>query len=300
MVGTVFIHTNRKQLVAAKVAAHAVRVQSPSVDVELIELDEAPALTRRHGDVYLRQGVRSVWRNDELQSFTPLRFRPPELLGFSGRALVIDPDVFAVADVRPLLERDLGGAAIACRRIDQTPERDAYWATSVMLLDCSKLQHWRWTEMIDRMFNLELDYRGLMTLAYEDPSTIVPLEEEWNQFDMILPSTKLLHNTSRLTQPWKTGLPIDFTTDRPRPRRPRGVGRAKALAKRAFGRVESSEQGVYRAHPDPTQEHLFFRLLADAIDAGTIDEGAVAAAVRDRDLRQDSLELLAEARASAR
>ena len=40
---------------------------------------------------------------------------------------------------------------------------------------------------------------------------IGPLEPGWNDFDHLGPGTKLLHNTRRMTQPWKTGLPVDFT-----------------------------------------------------------------------------------------
>ena len=29
-----------------------------------------------------------TWRNDDLQSFTPLRFMPPQLMGYRGRAVV--------------------------------------------------------------------------------------------------------------------------------------------------------------------------------------------------------------------
>ena len=41
---------------------------------------------------------------------------PPELMGYEGRALVIDPDILAVADVWELLSRDMQGAAIMCRQ----------------------------------------------------------------------------------------------------------------------------------------------------------------------------------------
>ena len=46
---------------------------------------------------------------EDLQSFTPLRFMPPQLMGYEGRAIVIDPDVFAVGDVYELLTPRHGG-----------------------------------------------------------------------------------------------------------------------------------------------------------------------------------------------
>jgi hypothetical protein len=37
---------------------------------------------------------RPWWFNEGLQSFTPMRFVPPELVAYQGRALVFDADVF--------------------------------------------------------------------------------------------------------------------------------------------------------------------------------------------------------------
>ena len=41
----------------------------------------------------LRDGVLRQWHMEDLQSFTPTRFMPPQLTGYQGRAVVIDPDV---------------------------------------------------------------------------------------------------------------------------------------------------------------------------------------------------------------
>ena len=35
--------------------------------------------------MYLRDGEWRPWVRDDLQSFTPTRFMPPELMGFQGR-----------------------------------------------------------------------------------------------------------------------------------------------------------------------------------------------------------------------
>ena len=53
--------------------------------------------------------MKRIWRNDDLQSFTPLRFLPPQLMGYQGRAVVIDPDIFATGDIWELLSRDMAG-----------------------------------------------------------------------------------------------------------------------------------------------------------------------------------------------
>jgi len=87
----------------------------------------------------MRDGDMRPWLNNDIQSFTPLRFAPPQLMGYEVRAIVIDPDIFAVGDIWELLEHDMRGKAIICRR----KGRKAAYASSVMLLDCAKLAHWQ-------------------------------------------------------------------------------------------------------------------------------------------------------------
>ena len=105
---TVFIHTNHKQVVGALVAEHSLKrnsINADKFDVRIIHTKDYPALRAREGQPYLRDGVKRIWRYDDLQSFTTLRFMPPELMGYQGRAVVIDPDVFAAGDVWELLTR---------------------------------------------------------------------------------------------------------------------------------------------------------------------------------------------------
>ena len=86
-----FIHTNDKQKLGAELSAYMMRRQSKSPDsftVQLIEHRDHPFLAAHEGQSYLRNGQQQPWLNDDLQSFTPLRFLPPELMGFEGRALV--------------------------------------------------------------------------------------------------------------------------------------------------------------------------------------------------------------------
>ncbi|NJR44898.1 MAG: hypothetical protein HC775_03300 [Hyellaceae cyanobacterium CSU_1_1] len=112
------------------------------------------------------------------------------------------------------------GKAIFCRKIcPEDNSREPYYGTSVMLLDCSKLTHWQWEKQIAEMFDFKRDYQPWTRLWMEAENSIGLLEEEWNHLDTLNEQTKLLHNTRRETQPWKTGLPIDFN----RPNRQSGV-----------------------------------------------------------------------------
>ncbi|TDU31869.1 hypothetical protein DFR24_1253 [Panacagrimonas perspica] len=290
----VFIPTNPKQLVAARVAAHALtRHGSPEdpIEVHVIVTTDFPVLARREGEWLLRNGVREAWRNDDLQSFTPLRFAVPSLMGYAGRALVIDPDVFAVRDVRPLLTRDLGGAAIGARPLHE-PGEPVRFASSVMLLDCGRLRHWNLEKDFGELFSGERDYRAWMQLELEASAGIAPLEPEWNDFDHLSAQTGLLHNTRRVTQPWKTGLPVDFVVHRKGPER----SWLQRFWRRVRGKPDGRTPSTYRRHPDPAQEQLFFALLAECVEKNLVTVPMLEQAIARQELRRDALQLLESAR----
>ncbi len=294
----VFIPTNPKQEIAARVAAHALVRHDGSgcaFEVHVIVTTDFPVLARQEGELLLRNGVREPWRNDDLQSFTPLRFAIPALMGYTGRALVIDPDVFAVRDVRPLLERDLGGAAIAARPLHR-PGEPSRFASSVMLLDCARLRHWDLERDFGRLFSGERDYRAWMQLELEPGGSVAPLEAEWNDFDHLSPQTGLLHNTRRVTQPWKTGLPVDFVVHKKGP----PPSRLKQLWRRLKGKPDKQAPTTYRPHPDAAQESLFFTLLGECVDRRLVTVPMLEQAIARQELRRDALELVERARRLAR
>jgi hypothetical protein len=288
----VFIHTNHRQMLGAIIGKYALERNSShadAFDVRFIEVRDAPFMAAREGQLYLRDGDKREWRNDDLQSFTPLRFRPPELMGYQGRAVVTDPDVFAIGDVWELLSRDMQGKAILCRAKSGAKAKRGHFATSVMVLDCERLRHWNVEQQFNRMFDFSLDYMNWISLLGEDPDTIGPLESVWNDFDRLGPDTKMLHNTKRYTQPWKTGLPVDFRpADTFRLFPPRHWFRR---ARRAlFGDYRFA--GRYRRHPDPNQEAFFFGLVQECLDKGIISEAMLRDEMRHNHLRHDALEVI--------
>ncbi len=293
----VFIQANRRQWLGAVVAEHALRRNSRHNErfaVRIMPVEDFPSLQQREGQRFRRGGEWRIWRNDDLQSFTPLRFAPPELMGYQGRALVIDPDVFAQGDVWELLSRDMGGHAILCRAKTGRKGRTGAFATSVMLLDCARLRHWDLERDFGALFRGERDYMDWIGLHLEDPASVGPLEPEWNDFDHLGPQTRMLHNTKRWTQPWKTGLPVDFRpADSFRLFPPRHWLRR---ARRAlFGDYRFA--GRYRRHPDPAQERFFFGLLGECLATGAIDEARLRAEIASHHLRPDAFEVLARAAA---
>jgi hypothetical protein len=289
----VFIHTNHKQIVGALVAQYALKRNSQhpdKFDVRIIDINDYPFFKAREGQEYLRDGVKRTWLNDDLQSFTPSRFMPPELMGYQGRAVVIDPDIFAIGDVWDLLSRDMQGKAIMCRmRSGPKGFIDKCKASSVMLLDCAKLKHWKVEEQFNELFEFKRDYQPWVCLKLEDPDTIGFFENEWNDFDRLTAETKMLHNTRRLTQPWKTGLPVDWRpAERFRLFPP--LAWLMRARRRLFG--EYGLLGNYRRHPDRNQERLFFGLLRECLEQGIVTEKMLREEMRKNHVRHDALEIL--------
>lgn len=279
---TVFIQSNDRQMVGAIVSAHSLRrnARDPAAfDIRILRQEDFPFFADYEGRRFLRGGGWRTWRNADLQSFTPTRFMVPEVMQYTGRALVIDPDVFAVGDVNELLGRDMDGKAVLARRRAGHNGRADYIASSVMLLDCARLQHWNVRRQFAALFAGELDYEDWMVLAGEPRDSIGALAPEWNDFDRLTPATRLLHNTKRRTQPWKTGLPIDFTNRVP-------------LIGRWLPDNGIKLPGRYRRHPDPRQEALFFGLLRECLEQGLLSQAQLEREMQANHLRHDALELM--------
>jgi len=288
----VFIHVNHKQILGAIVGKYALEKHSANADkfdVRFIEVKDHAFLHEKEGQFYLRDGGKRKWLNNDLQSFTPLRFMPPQLMGYEGRALVIDPDVFAVGDVWELLNRDMAGKSLMCRPKSGNKGKRGALASSVMLLDCARLKHWKTEQQFNEMFEFKRDYMQWIGLYLEDRSSIGLFESEWNDFDHLTKDTKMLHTTKRWHQPWKTGLPIDF-----RPADTFRLFPPKHWIRRArrsiFGDYYLA--GTYKAHPDPAQERFFFQLVSECLDTGVITEADVRSEMAHNHVRHDALDLI--------
>jgi len=289
----VFIQTNERQHLGSLVSAYSLKRNSARPDafeVEIMHTRNFPFLAEKEGLEFLRGETRRVWHMDDLQSFTPLRFMPPRLMGHRGRAVVIDPDIFAVGDILELLTRDMQGAAVMGRRRSEKDEKSWQIATSVMLLDCARLRHWDPEREFEELFRFERDYKDWIVLADEPREHIGVLEDYWNDFDRLRPETKLLHNTKRRTQPWKTGLPVDFTPADKLKKYPL-LPALNRLRARIFG--EYGLLGTYHPHPDPRQEQFFFSLLRECLEKGVISEATVRDEMARNHVRHDALELVA-------
>jgi hypothetical protein len=292
MKNCVFIHTNERQWLGALVSEYSMRRNSrepDQFDVRILHTRDFPYLREQEGRSFLRGGTQRIWRMDDLQSFTPLRFQPPQLMQWQGRAVLVDPDIFAVGDINELLQRDMQGAAVMGRHRSDKPGKSRRVATSVMLMDCARLRHWQPELEFQQLFSGERDYKEWIVLAHESAANIGWLEPCWNDFDHLDEQTRLLHNTKRRTQPWKTGLPVDFTPADKFKRRPL-LASVNRLRARVFG--EYGLLGRYAQHPDINQQNLFFGLLKECLECGHVSEALVREEIEKQHVRADALEVV--------
>lgn len=276
-----YIQANSKQLVGAKIAKFALetkgRAKERGIPVTIINVEEMPLYMQFVGMSYLRNG--RVIKNDlrDLQFFTLSRFAPPEMQSYTGRAVVIDPDIFALSDIGPLFEMHLGDAAIAA-----CTKKDA-WDSSVMVLECEKLKHWSIKSLLTDLTDKKTDYEEWMTLRNEH---VTELSRDWNSLDALSPATKMLHTTVRITQPWRTGLPIDFTIQP----MPKLFG---FIPREPIHKLLGKYPTHYRPHPNAQIEASVLTLIRDAIDAGALMRSDVETGIASSNIRPDIFEALA-------
>ena len=278
----IFIHTNNKQGIGALLSKFSIEKQTAhrnDIIVKNINVDDIEVFRKFSGATYLRKGREVAYDRNDLQSFTLSRFMPPELTNYTGRAIVIDPDIFAVRNIDELLDLDLEGKAIAaCRKNDA-------WDTSMMLMDCSKLKHWKITDILTRLKNKELDYSDIMTLKTEDSDIILEVPRKWNSLDKLEGNTGLLHTTNRLTQPWRTGLPIDFTIN-PMPKL-FGI-----IPREPIHKLLGKYPTHYQKHPDQNIENWFMDLVKNAHKQGVVTRKYLQKEIDSQHVRADLLKIV--------
>lgn len=276
----VFVLTNKKQYFGAKLSKYSFERTLPAdsnIAVEIVVVNDLPLFQQFEGATFRRGDETRTYTLDDLQSFTLARFLPPELMEYTGQALPIDPDIFALSDVTELFDMAVEGKAIAAC------ENKGFWDSSVMLLDCSKLRHWKVAEMLTALETGEEDYATYMQLKKEQ--SVYPISRIWNSIDVLTEDTKILHTSNRETQPWKTGLPIDFT----RNRLPKlfGIIPREPIFK-LLGKIETT----YQPHPDSGIENFFIELAKDAYTAGVFTKEELEVEMRQNHVRHDMATLL--------
>jgi hypothetical protein len=289
MINKVFIQSNEKQFLGALVAKYTIERYSSNnkkFSVEIIHAEKVDDLNKLYGKEIIKDNKKVIYGNDDLQSFTLTRFMAPELMSYEGRSIVIDPDIFATySDVWELFSIDMSSNSALMRQHNNKKD----WGTSVMLLENSNFKHWKIKDIVDDLLSQKIDYRDWMGLRNEKEKIGI-LSNEWNSYDELTESTKLLHNTLRITQPWRAGLDVDFV---PKKMKPLFGFISREWAHTLLGRNPL----VHREHPDQNQTNFFFGHLKKAIEDEVIDFNLVLSEMKLKHIRQDTMVILKKIRA---
>ena len=271
----IFICTNDNQMIGAKVAKNTIinKSQFSTNDVVILSESEIPSLKRFFMKPYLRWGKMVEFSKNDMQSFTLLRFHIPFLMGFHGKALVIDPDIFQVQEgIEGLMNFDFERHSIYARK----GLKKNSWASSAMLISCENLLHWSLENFIDQLHLGEIDYDDLINLRLEKES-IGELDKKWNEFDQININTILLHTTEKITQPWRAGLSLNSTI----PPLFKYIPRAPIY--KLFGKDLTKG----REHPHQAVTDFFFKELALCLSENIIPSQELDNAMQKKFIRPD-------------
>lgn len=285
----VFIQSNEKQYLGALVAKYTLERYSnhkKKFSVEIIQAEKVEQLKRLYGKEIIKDNNKVIYGNEDLQSFTLSRFMAPELMNYEGRSIVIDPDIFATySDIWDLFSMDIGNNAALMRQHNNKKD----WGTSVMLLENSNFKHWRIKDIVNELLSQEVDYRDWLGLRNEKESIgLLPIE--WNSYDELNENTKLLHNTLRITQPWRAGLDVEFAPKKMKP----FLG---FISREWVHNLLGRNPLVHREHPDQNQTNFFFGHLKKAIEDEIIDFNLVLSEIKLKHIREDAIEILERTRA---
>lgn len=147
-------------------------------------------------------------------NFGFVRFLIPKLNNYHGRAIYLDADQLVFADINEL--SDLLDSKHAIALVNQpkgtfgNKSVGQHNQTSVMVMDCAKLQDWDPDTMFQNVVNNraqlvegQIHYREFMMLSWVDQSKIQSIDPSWNHFNIVEPDSKITHFSHVRSQPWK-------------------------------------------------------------------------------------------------
>lgn len=199
----IFIGSGEASRVECKVLLHSIRM-STDRDLDIWIYNGTHNAIERNAEAPVLAPLSLELKYRSVTEFSLFRYLIPQLCDFKGRAIYLDSDMVCLDDLGELFDTDLQGCDFLCKR----GYTEGCWATSVMLMDCSKCR-----------FDLPALYKQIDSgqFSYLDFSRFSPkfrsfhkymigqMDPEWNVFDFRDQNTKLLHFTNLYSQPWKFG-----------------------------------------------------------------------------------------------
>ncbi len=268
----IFIQTNPQQELAAKVSKYSFNKFGFN-NIELLKLNNVEILKKNFGKKYYRNGKLVEFDPSDLQSFTLLRFLPPKLVK-DDYCLVIDPDIFAISSLSTINKYIMDdNFKIFCTK------KKSLFRSEVMLINCKKnFKLWDFDQLINEIFSKKIDYNELINLKFIDEKMIGILEPSFNSLDEINTDTILLHTSNRITQPWKQGLDIDFTTYSSK------FNYFKTIIRRLLGLKFNNTilQKKYQPHPDYKVNNFILNIFREAYDNNYINDSDIESSLTNK------------------
>ena len=194
----IFVGADRSQLLAVAVLEHSILRHTsqlcnicPLIDLGLPEPKD------------IRQGSRT--------NFSFARFAIPELKHYAGKGLYLDADMLVFRDILELWSLPMDGAKIAIqeelpdefvKQIKQGAPAQRKKQCSVMLIDCAATR-WHAPSIIaglDGQYTYEQLMAEMCILREDEIKYGVPFA--WNSLEHYDSTTRLIHYTDMMTQPW--------------------------------------------------------------------------------------------------
>ena len=140
------------------------------------------------------------------------RFAPPELCGFEGRAIYLEPDQVVLGDIAelwrtPLDGRSFGAVPTQAVRGDLHPTHLDGYLSSVLLFDCGRCRDITVVGVTDDLRSGAYDYQDAISMSppFIDriAADVGPLPSEWNELERCFEDTRLVHYTHGDRHPWR-------------------------------------------------------------------------------------------------
>lgn len=216
----IFIGSSAKNVVEEKVFIHSLLKHS-SLPLEINIIDGNTGSVTLHTGEVKRLPSEIGDRIKGATAFSLSRYAIPQWCEYQGKAIYCDSDQICLEDISELWNYELLDAAVAAVHVKEAKSRkdyvssflkklinseDNYYLTSVMIMDCSKLQAWNLGAIIKSFEQNNFSYTDMMFLGKEFTklfsTKVKNLPNTWNHLDVLLEDSKLIHFTDLTSQPW--------------------------------------------------------------------------------------------------
>ena len=214
----VFVGSSPRHVVPERVLIHSILSRS-SQPVEINVIDVVADEIRRIDPDGTRRSIPlpAGWRERMFvggTGFHYARFAPPQLCGYTGRAIYLEADQLVLGNIAELWAFPLEGASCAAVPAGRIRGRlqnlqEGGYASSVVLYDCSRVGALDALQVCLEATEPGKD-RAQFSMAGEflqrHGLTVTALPEQWNDHERRFPDTKLLHFTFQRQWPVDTPL----------------------------------------------------------------------------------------------